>query len=436
MAVVVIAGRTNVGKSTLFNRLIGKRKAITEDAEGVTRDSLKGLVDYDGTVFELYDTCGVFSDAEDEMLSSMRNRAFKTYEKADLILFVVDGRAGITAEDEYVAEKLRKLGKKVILVINKSENPKVVEANLGEFLKLGFTDYVIISAQHGINVDVLLDKIVQYIGKQPFEEKIQQNLECPKIAIVGKPNVGKSSLFNAILKDDRATVTSIPGTTRDPVDELVNFEGKSYVFIDTAGLRRKSRIEYKSLEHYSVARTIDVIEGADVVLLVIDATEGVTRQDKRIAGLAIRRGKALVIVINKCDLVKVSQEEYRNWVYAEAPFLDSYDVVFTSAVKYYGIKELFKAIDEAYSSYCRTVSKAALNKLVSQLPILSPNLVFGELKIFSIEQVGTKPPKFTVVVNKKEHVNQQVSKTIENLIRDRVDEFRGSPLILTFKERR
>ncbi len=435
MAVVVIAGRTNVGKSALFNRLIGRRKAITEDAEGVTRDSIKGLVEYGETIFELYDTCGVFLDAEDEMLSSMRERAFKTYEKADLILFVVDGRAGITAEDEYVAEKLRKLGKKVILVVNKADNQKAVEANIGDFLKLGFTDYVMVSALHGQNTDVLLDKIAQYIGTEETK-RVDLEAEHPKVAIVGKPNVGKSSLFNAILKEERATVTSIPGTTRDPVDELVSFDGKTYLFVDTAGLRRKSRIEYKSLEHFSIARTIDTIEAVDVVLLVIDAVEGVTRQDKRIADLIVRKGKAMVVVVNKYDLSTVPQRQYRNLIYTEMPFASDYDVVFTSALKSRGIKELFKAIDVAYSSYRRTVPKADLNKLVSQLFILSPSLAGGELRIFSIKQLGIKPPQFAVTVNKKELANEQVSRTVERLIRQRVDEFRGSPLIITFKGRR
>ncbi len=435
MAIVVIAGRTNVGKSTLFNRLIGRRKAITEDVEGVTRDSIKGLVEYDETVFELYDTCGVFLDADDEMLSSMRNRAFKTYEKADLILFVVDGRVGITAEDEYVAEKLRKLGKKVILVVNKAENQKIIDTNMGDFLRLGFSDCVTVSALHGQNIDVLLDKISQHL-KSLKTEKISEDIEYPKIAIVGKPNVGKSSLFNTILKEDRATVTSIPGTTRDPVDELVNFSGKNYIFIDTAGLRRKSRIEYKSLEHFSIARTIDTIEAADVVLFLIDASQGVTRQDKRIADLILRKGRAMVVVVSKCDLLDASWQQYKNWIYGQMHFVGEFDVVFTSAVKGYGIKELFIAIDEAYSSFCRMVSKASLNNLVSQLSILSPHLASGDLQVLSIKQIGVKPPRFAVTVNKKGLANEQISRSLEKLIRQRVDKFKGSPLNLVFKGRR
>jgi GTP-binding protein len=434
MAKVVIAGKTNVGKSTLFNRLIGKRKAITEKEEGVTRDTLKGVVVYGDAAFDLFDTCGVYEKADDEMLQSMKQRALKAFEEADLILFVVNAREGITSEDEYVAQVLRKLGKKVILVINKAENMRIVEENLPDIFRLGFDDYVIVSAQHNLNVDQLLEKIVNTLKEMnvPLDQPVKDR-SYPSVAIVGKPNVGKSSLFNAILNEDRVNVTPIPGTTRDPVDELVEIDDKKYVFIDTAGLRRKSRIEEKSLEYFSVKRAIDALESADVVVLLIDAVEGVSRQDKRIAGLVLDRGKALVIDVNKFDLVDVKMSEYERAIRAEMPFVDFCRIVFTSAVKKQGLKSLLSAIDEAYASYCRKVEQSKLNKFLLQLPILAPSL--SDTRVYAIKQVKIKPPKFVFTVNKEDGVRSETQRMLQRLIRERIDPFTGSPIFLEFKSR-
>jgi GTP-binding protein len=434
MAKVVIAGKTNVGKSTLFNRLIGKRKAITEKEEGVTRDTLKGVVVYGDATFDLFDTCGVYEKADDEMLQSMKQRALKAFEEADLILFVVNAREGITSEDEYVAQVLRKLGKKVILVINKAENMRIVEENLPDIFRLGFDDYVIVSAQHNLNVDQLLEKIVNTLKEMnvPLDQPVKDR-SYPSVAIVGKPNVGKSSLFNAILNEDRVNVTPIPGTTRDPVDELVEIDDKKYVFIDTAGLRRKNRIEEKSLEYFSVKRAIDALESADVVVLLIDAVEGVSRQDKRIAGLVLDRGKALVIDVNKFDLVDVKMSEYERAVRAEMPFVDFCRIVFTSAVKKQGLKSLLSAIDEAYASYCRKVEQSKLNKFLLQLPILAPSL--SDTRVYAIKQVKIKPPKFVFTVNKEDGVRSETQRMLQRLIRERIDPFTGSPIFLEFKSR-
>ncbi|HBT39226.1 MAG: GTPase Der [Thermotoga sp. 50_1627] len=434
MAKVVIAGKTNVGKSTLFNRLIRRRKAITEKEEGVTRDTLKGIVVYGDAAFTLFDTCGVYEKADDEMLQSMKQRALKAFEEADLILFVVNAREGITSEDEYIAQMLRKLKKRVILVINKAENMKIVEENLPDIFRLGFDDYVLVSAQHNLNVDQLLEKIVNTLKEMnvPLDQP-EPDRDYPSIAIIGKPNVGKSSLFNAILNEDRVNVTPIPGTTRDPVDELVEIDGKKYVFIDTAGLRRKSRIEEKSLEYFSVKRAIDAMESADVVVLLIDAMEGVSRQDKRIARLALDRGKALVIDVNKFDLIYVKKSDYERAVRAEMPFVDFCRIVFTSAVKRQGLKSLLSAIDEAYASYCRRIEQSRLNKLLLQLPILAPSL--SDTKVYAIRQMKIKPPKFVFTVNRKERIGPQVQSMLQRLIRERVDPFTGSPIFLEFKPR-
>ncbi|MGE0032884.1 MAG: ribosome biogenesis GTPase Der [Pseudothermotoga sp.] len=434
MAKVVIAGKTNVGKSTLFNRLIRRRKAITEKEEGVTRDTLKGIVVYGDAAFTLFDTCGVYEKADDEMLQSMKQRALKAFEEADLILFVVNAREGITSEDEYIAQMLRKLKKRVILVINKAENMKIVEENLPDIFRLGFDDYVLVSAQHNLNVDQLLEKIVNTLKEMnvPLDQP-EPDRDYPSIAIIGKPNVGKSSLFNAILNEDRVNVTPIPGTTRDPVDELVEIDGKKYVFIDTAGLRRKSRIEEKSLEYFSVKRAIDAMESADVVVLLIDAMEGVSRQDKRIARLALDRGKALVIDVNKFDLIYVKKSDYERAVRAEMPFVDFCRIVFTSAVKRQGLKSLLSAIDEAYASYCRRIEQSRLNKLLLQLTILAPSL--SDTKVYAIRQMKIKPPKFVFTVNRKERIGPQVQSMLQRLIRERVDPFTGSPIFLEFKPR-
>ncbi len=435
MAVVVIAGRTNVGKSTLFNRLIGKRKAITEKIDGVTRDSIKGLVVYDETSFILYDTCGVFEKADDPILSAMKNKAFETFRQADLILFVVDGRNGITAEDEYVATQLRKLGKKIILVINKAENIAAVEKNMSDILRLGFDEYVIVSAQHGNNIDDLLEKISQTLKNEGVAfEKPSQELS-PNIAIVGKPNVGKSSLFNALIGQDRSTVTPIPGTTRDSIDETIYLSGKKFTFIDTAGMRRKSRIQKKTIEYFSVSRTIDSIESADIVLLVMDATEGITQQDKKIADLILSNGKAMVCVMNKIDLSSISKKDYETMYSTQMPFANFCRLIFTSATRKIGLKQLIDAIFEAYESYSKKIPQEQLSKLVSQLSLLSPNLSRSELRIYSIRQTKTKPPTFLVQVNNKELTDENIKRTLQRLIRERIDPLTGTPIQINFKGR-
>ncbi|HEY8542120.1 MAG TPA: ribosome biogenesis GTPase Der, partial [Pseudothermotoga sp.] len=421
MAVVVIAGRTNVGKSTLFNRLIGKRKAITEKVEGVTRDSIKGLVIHDETAFTLYDTCGIFETTNDLILSAMKNKAFETFQQADLILFVVDGRNGITSDDEYIAAQLRKLGKKIILVINKAENISAVEKNISDILRLGFDDYVLVSAQHGNNIDELLEKILKILKAEGVTfEKFSED-SPPAIAIVGKPNVGKSSLFNALIGQERSTVTPIPGTTRDSIDETILISGKKFTFVDTAGMRRKSRIQRKTVEYFSVSRTIDAIESADIVLLIMDATEGITQQDKKIADLILSNGKAMVCVMNKFDLSNISKKDHEAMYLNEMPFASFCRLIFTSATKKTGLKQLTDAILEAYESYSRKIQQEQLSRLVSQLSLLSPNLSRGDLKIYSIRQIKTKPPKFLVQVNKKELTNEGIEKTLQRLLRERVD---------------
>lgn len=435
MAVVVIAGRTNVGKSTLFNRLIGKRKAITEKIDGVTRDSIKGLVVYDETAFTLYDTCGVYETTTDPILSAMKNKAFETFQQADLILFVVDGRNGITSDDEYVAAQLRKLGKKIMLVINKAENISAVEKNMSDILRLGFNDYVLVSAQHGNNIDELLERILGILRNEGviLEKPLEES--SPAIAIVGKPNVGKSSLFNALIGRERSTVTPIPGTTRDYIDETICLSSKKFTFVDTAGMRRKSRIQRKTIEYFSVNRTIDAIELADIVLLTMDATEGITQQDKKIADLILSNGKAMVCVMNKFDLSNISKKEYEAIYLNQMPFASFCRLVFTSATKKIGLKQLNDAILEAYESYSKKIPQEMLSRLVSQLSLLSPSLSRGDLKIYSIRQTKTKPPKFLVQVNKKELANEGIKRTLQRLIRETIDPFTGTPLIIDFKGR-
>ncbi|MFN3284228.1 MAG: ribosome biogenesis GTPase Der, partial [Pseudothermotoga sp.] len=349
--------------------------------------------------------------------------------------FVVDGRNGITSDDEYVATQLRKLGKKILLVINKAENISAVEKNMSDILRLGFDDYVIVSAQHGNNTDELVEKILKILKDEKVVLEKTLKEPTPTIAIVGKPNVGKSSLFNALIGQERSTVTPIPGTTRDAIDETITLSGKKFTFVDTAGLRRKSRIQRKTIEYFSTNRTIKAIELADIVLLLMDAAEGITQQDKKIADLILSNGKAMVCVMNKFDLSNVSKKEYEEIFLNQMPFANFCRLIFTSATKKIGLKQLTDAILEAYESYTRKINQEELSKLLSQLPLLSPNFSRGDLRIYSIRQVKTKPPKFLVQVNKKELADDNIKRTLQRLIRESIDPFTGTPLNIDFKGR-
>ncbi|MBP8657414.1 MAG: ribosome biogenesis GTPase Der [Fervidobacterium sp.] len=433
MPTVLLVGKSNVGKSTLFNKLIGKRKAIVADESGTTRDAVVDRVVWYDKQFQVVDTCGIFEGKEDEIYEKSREMTLKALEESDLVLFIVDGRNGIASEDYTIAELLRKSGCDVLIVANKVENEKVYEKVYSELFSLGFGEPFPISAEQSKNLDDLVESVIKKLEEKGY------NLEMPleekntiRVTIAGKPNAGKSSIFNMIVNEERALVTPIAGTTRDIIDEFIEINGRNYLFVDTAGLRRKSKIDV-FIERISTLRTIESIERSDVVVLVIDATEGITRQDQRIAGLAEKNGKGTVIVLNKWDLIKNAErkvKEFLDEVHEKLYFIDYSPVIFTSAVNKVGYKELIKAINTAYESLHKKVPTSAINAVLQRMIIKPPH----GLKLYYGLQVDIRPPTFVFFVNKAE-VPESFQLAIKRSIRENIDPFTGVPIFLKFKER-
>jgi len=430
---VLLVGKSNVGKSTLFNKLIGKRKAIVADESGTTRDAVVDRVVWYDKQFQVVDTCGIFEGKEDEIYEKSKEMTIQALEESDLVLFIVDGRSGIASEDYTIAELLRKSGCDVLIVANKVENEKIYEKIYPELFSLGFGEPFPISAEQSRNLDDLIESIIKRLEEKgydlgmPAEEK-----NTIRVTIAGKPNAGKSSIFNMIVNEERALVTPIAGTTRDIIDEFIEINGRNYLFVDTAGLRRKSKIDV-FIERISTLRTIESIERSDVVVLVIDATEGITRQDQRIAGLAEKNGKGTVIVFNKWDLIKNAErkvKEFLNEVYEKLYFIDYSPVIFTSAVNKVGYKELIKAINTAYESLHKKVPTSAINAVLQRMIIKPPH----GLKVYYGLQVDIRPPTFVFFVNKAE-VPASFQLAIKRSIRENIDPFTGVPIFLKFKER-
>lgn len=392
---VVIVGRPNVGKSTLFNRLIGKRYAIVEDEPGITRDKIEGYSEWKGKEFIVVDTGGLIPSSREELLEQIKKFVEEELPNAAVILFVVDGREGLNPLDEEVAKFLYPYKDKVLVVVNKVDNPRV-EQNLGEFFALGFEKVFPISALHGQGTGELLDEVVKYLK----EEKVEKPKEGIKVAFIGRPNVGKSSLINAILNDERVIVSPIAGTTRDAIEIPFKWKGKDFTLIDTAGIRRPSNVEY-GVEFYSVGRSLKAIDLADVVCLVIDASEGPTRQDKRLGGLIERRYKGCVIVANKMDISPWSPEELETIVRKELFFLDYAPIVFTIATEGKGINELFKGIERVWEDYTKQHKTSYVNRVVHK--ILSekqpPRYRGKETKVYYAFQESIKPPTIVVITN-------------------------------------
>ena len=437
--VVLIIGKPNVGKSTLFNRLIKEKKAIVMDYPGVTRDQIFSEARYDGRAFTLVDTCGIFEEPANELEEAAKNKVLEALNDSDLILFIVDGRNGLTAEDHYLANVLRKVKNKVLLVANKVESYDKFEINiLPELYTLGLGDPIPISAEHNKNLDELIDEIFEKIPH--YDAKDENHEDVIRVALIGRANAGKSSLFNAITGIERAIVSDVPGTTRDSIDELVEINGQKYLFIDTAGLKRKSKTKYGSVEMYSTVRTIRAIENSDVVVLLIDAVEGITQQDKKVVGTAENRGKATVIAFNKWDLVKYHDkriEEYLTLFEKELYFVNYSPVIFTSAAKHWGIEKLMDAIDTAYKSYTRRIPTSALNAALERFMMVSPPPVRKgkRIKIYYGTQVDIKPPVFTFFSNMPYQIPKSYQRAIQNMIRRYIDPFIGSPIFIKFKNR-
>ncbi len=428
---VAIVGRPNVGKSTLFNRLAQTRTAIVEEQSGVTRDRLYLKTCWVDRSFILIDTGGIILDSSDRIEKNIRRQAQIAIDEADLILLVVDVRSGLTGMDKEIAEMLRKISKPVILVANKAETPEMHQ-QAGEFYALGLGEPVPVSAAHGLNTGDLLDEIVKKLPPLPSEVKEYiEDEDIIKVAVVGRPNVGKSSIINVLLQEERMIVTNIPGTTRDAVDSYLAVGTDKYVFIDTAGIRRKSRIS-APVEYYSVLRSFRAIESADVVVLVIDALEMVTDQDKRIAGYAHESGKGIIIAVNKWDLVEKEDKTYQKFtldVRRELVFLNYAPVIFISAKtgqRVFKILDLVKTVSENRK---RRISTGILNGLLRDAVAVTPppSSKGKALKIYYITQVGGNPPTFILFVNDPELLHFSYKRYLENQLREAFN-FEGTPI--------
>ncbi|WP_258359025.1 ribosome biogenesis GTPase Der [Moorella sulfitireducens (nom. illeg.)] len=429
--VVAIVGRPNVGKSTLFNRITGTRVAIVEDTPGVTRDRLYRDADWRGRQFTLVDTGGIAARTDDPLVVQVRRQAEIALEEADVILFVVDARSGLTADDEEVAELLRRSGRPVILVTNKVEDfrdPTMIH----EFYRLGLGEPLPVSAIHGLNIGDLLDRIVDLLPETAAEE----DGPALKVAVVGRPNVGKSSIVNRLLGEERVIVSDLPGTTRDAIDTYFRRGEKEYILIDTAGMRRKSRIANPT-EHYSVLRALKAVDRADVVLVVLDGTEGVTEQDKKIAGYGHEQGKASIIIVNKWDLVPKDDKtitRYEERIREELSFMSYAPILFVSALTGQRVAKILPAIDAVGAEASHRVATSTLNSVVQEAIMLTPPpAVKGQgVKIFYATQVRVKPPTFIFFCNRPEDIHFSYQRYLENQLRQAFG-FEGTPLRLLFR---
>lgn len=433
--IVAIVGRPNVGKSTLFNKLVGHRVSIVEDTPGVTRDRIYADVEWLNNKFTLIDTGGIEPASEDIILVQMKRQAQLAMETADVIVFMVDGKEGITGADYEVANMLRQTKKPVLLVVNKIDYSGI-EQNKYEFYNLGIGDPITIAASQGLGLGDMLDEIVKHLKLEDFEEVESSEI---KVAIIGKPNVGKSSLLNRLSGEERAIVSDIPGTTRDAIDSLVQIGEDKFLFIDTAGIRRKSKVK-EEIEKYSVIRALASIERADVCLLMIDAEEGVTDQDEKIAGLAHESGKAIVIVINKWDLIvkdDKTMNEYTAKIRNDLKFISYAPIIFVSVKTGQRIDkmiELIKKVNEAHGMHIKT---GALNEVINDAVMMKQPPVGKNklLKIYYVTQGATKPPTFIFFVNDDTIMHFSYERYLENQIRQHFG-LEGTPIKLIFRPKK
>jgi GTPase len=432
--VVAIVGRPNVGKSTLFNRLAGGLVAIVENRPGVTRDRLYRDSEWLGRKFTIIDTGGIeFKNENTPIPAQMRRQAEIAMEEADVIIFVIDALTGLTPDDDTIAQTLRKSGKPIILAANKVENFSKVE--LYEFYGLGLGEPIPISASHGMNVGDLLDEVVSHFPDE-MEEEIDP--DTIRIAVIGRPNVGKSSLVNTMLGEERVIVSNIPGTTRDAIDTPFEHEGKHYVLIDTAGMRRKGRID-ELTEQYSVTRSLRAVDRSDVILMLIDSTEGVTEQDKKIAGYAHEAGKGIVIVINKWDLIEKDDKtmnRFEKTIREELGFMMYAPTLFISAKTGQRVTKLLDLVDFVAEQNSTRVATATLNTLVREWVHLNPPPTDKgrRLKILYATQVGVKPPTFVFFVNDHELMHFSYRRYLENQLRKSFG-FEGSPIRMVVRQK-
>lgn len=427
-SIVAIVGRPNVGKSTFFNYIAGKRISIVEDKPGVTRDRIYSDAEWLGKEFTMIDTGGIEPDSEDIILSQMRNQAQIAIDTADVIVFMVDGSNPITTADEEIGMMLRRSKKEVILVANKIDNINSLPDNYYDFYNLGLGEPFPISSKNALNLGDLLDMI---IWKFPEQEEKEEEEDSIKVALIGKPNVGKSSLINTILGEERVIVSNIAGTTRDAIDSPVVIDDQKYVFIDTAGIRRKGKVN-ENVEKYSVLRSLTAIDRSDVCVIVIDASEGVTEQDKRVAGYAHEAGKGILIVVNKWDLIKKDSHTYSAYekdVRAELAYLQYAPVLFVSALTKQRLGNILEQIKYVSNNNSLRVSTGLLNDILNEAIMLNqpPSDKGRRLKIFYGTQVGVKPPTFVLFVNDVELSHFSYIRYLENKLRDTFN-FEGTPI--------
>ena len=434
--IVAVVGRPNVGKSTLFNALAGERISIVKDTPGITRDRIYADVTWLDRSFTLIDTGGIEPDSKDVILSQMREQAEIAMNTADVIMFMVDVKQGLQDSDAKVADMLRRSHKPVVLVVNKVDNFEKYMADVYEFYNLGIGEPHAISAANQLGIGDMLDEVISYFGDAGTEEEEDDRI---RVAIVGKPNVGKSSLINKMLGENRLIVSDIAGTTRDAVDTPVKHNGKEYIFIDTAGLRRKNKIK-EELERFMIVRTVSAVERADIVVLVIDAVEGVTEQDAKIAGIAHERGKAVIIAVNKWDAVEKDNKtvnQYTDRIRNILSYMPYAEITFISAATGQRLPKLFDLIDMVAENHAMRVGTGVLNEIMAEAVAMQqpPSDKGKRLKLYYITQASVKPPTFVIFVNDKELMHFSYTRYIENQIRETFG-FKGTPLRFIIRERK
>ncbi|MBP1888578.1 GTP-binding protein [Clostridium moniliforme] len=433
--IVAIVGRPNVGKSTLFNRLAGKRISIVEDTPGVTRDRVYAEAEWLNYNFTMIDTGGIEPERDDIIVKQMRRQANIAIETADVIVFIVDGKEGLTSADREVATMLRKSKKPIVLVVNKIDSLKE-EENGWEFYNLGIGDPITISASQGLGLGDMLDEVVKNFDSSYLEEEEDEYI---RIAMVGKPNVGKSSLINKLLGEDRVIVSNVPGTTRDAIDSYLETEEGKFILIDTAGLRRKSKVK-EEIERYSVIRTYAAIERADVCILMIDAQEGVTEQDEKIIGYAHELNKAIMVVVNKWDLIEKDDktlDKLKKELQGELKFLSYAPYVFISALTGQRTNKILTTAKMCYDNYSKRISTGVLNDVINRAVLMKEPPIVGlkRMKIYYATQVASRPPKFIFFVNDANATHFSYQRYLENQLRQSFD-FEGTGIQIEYRERK
>ncbi|HAT4254142.1 TPA: ribosome biogenesis GTPase Der [Clostridium perfringens] len=433
--IVAMVGRPNVGKSTLFNKLAGKRISIVQDTPGVTRDRVYAESEWLNRKFTMIDTGGIEPESSDIIVKQMRRQAQIAIEMADVIVFVVDGKEGLTAADQEVAQMLRKSKKPVVLVVNKIDR-LALEENSYEFYNLGIGDPITISASQGLGLGDMLDEVVKYFN-DPSED--EEDDEYIRIAMIGKPNVGKSSLINRLLGEERVIVSNVPGTTRDSIDSYLETEDGKFILVDTAGLRRKSKVK-EEIERYSVIRTYAAIEKADVAILVIDAEQGITEQDEKIIGYAYEMNKAIMVVVNKWDLIEKDDKTLSNYqkdLQQKLKFMPYAKYLFISALTGQRVHKILSTAKYCYDNYSKRVSTGLLNDVISKAVLMKepPVVALKRLKIYYATQVATKPPKFVFFVNDPNLLHFSYGRYLENQLRESFD-FDGTGIEIEYRARK